>query len=213
MSIIDKITNSFVTLWRKIRGKKIGPEFHNVYHPEFSENVEKATDDKGKPFIVNGKQYYRFAKDSNQKWGRYMYLQTFLHEQTLRMDTELLTGYMDLMEKALNGTLKKGIDLGVAFKIIGQIRSRLELAFENETTYRLASIIYFDDTEDLYGYDLAYNDKKIAAWKEAKCVDFFYTRPMSELLGLSDLSPQDLVTYMEDQKRLLKDQTLEMQEP
>jgi hypothetical protein len=213
MSIINKIKAYFLTAWRRLSGKKIGDEFYNVYHPDFAANVEKATDEKGKPFIVNGKQYYRFVKETNMKWGRYMYLQTFLHEQGLRLDTELLGGYMNLMEKALNGSINKGIELGQCFKIIGQIRSRLELAFEAETTYRLASVIYFDDTEDLYGYDKSYNDKKIAAWKEAKCVDFFYTRPMSELLGLSDLSPQDLVTYMEDQKRLLDDLTIETPAP
>jgi hypothetical protein len=181
----------------RLRGKKTGPEIYNIYHPDFAEAVEPA-------FQVNGVQYYRFIKDTSMPWGRYMFLQTFLSEQSLRMDTELLKGYCLEMKKAVNGNLKNGIDLTRLIRIVTQMESRVELAFEVDTTYRLAAVIYFDDTEDLYTYDKAYNDKKVVLWKEAKVVDFFYTRPASELLGLSGSSPEDLQTFITQQTELLK---------
>src|SRR5690606_802203 len=189
-----------------LQGKKVKPDFTNVHHPEFSESVEPA-------FKVGNTQYYRFIKETTMPWGRYMFLQTFLHAQELRIDTDLLKGYIQLMKKAINGNLKQGIDLGLVFKIVSQLESRTELEFEAETTYRLASVMYFDQNENLYEYDRAYNDKKIATWKEARTVDFFYTRPMSELLGLSDLSPEDLQRFIDQQTELLKDLTIEMPAP
>lgn len=181
------------------------PKINTVHSEDFADKVEKA-------FVIGGIQYYRFVQETNMPWGRYMYLQTFLYEQNLRIDVVSLKEYMSRLIKVLNGT-KGTIELYKAFQIIGQISSRCELAFEVDTTYRLAAVIYFDETEDLYGYNKPHNDKKIAAWKEAKATDFFYTMPMKEFLGLSDSSPQDLLTFMETQKEILDDLTSETPEP
>jgi hypothetical protein len=171
----------------------------NIHHQDFEDKTEWA-------FKLNGTQFHRFKKETSMPFGRYMYLQTFLYEQNLRIDVKMLNAYMEKLTKVLNGN-KGVIELGKAFQVIGQIQSRCELAFEVDTTYRLASVLYFDDTEDLYSYDKAYNDQKIAAWKEAKAVDFFYMMPMSEFLNLNDLSPADLVSYMDVQKTILEELT------
>jgi hypothetical protein len=176
----------------------------NLYHPDFDDKIETA-------FSSRGKQYYRFTRETIMPWGRYMIMQDYIAAQTLRINPVLLKKYMENLTKVLNGN-KGVIELGNAFKIIGQIQSRLELAFETETTLRLASVIFFDDTEDLYLYNKAYNDQKIAAWKEDKCVDFFYMMPMSELLGLKDSSPADLRIFMALQKGITEDLNYETQE-
>jgi hypothetical protein len=204
--MLTKLFKTLQIFWFRLIGKKIGRDYFNMYHPDFVGQIEPA-------FKVKGRQYYRFIKETNMKWGRYMYLQTFLHEQTLRIDSELLKGYVITMKKAINGDLKKGIDLSLVYKIISQLESRLDLAFESETTYRLASVIYFDDQEDLYGYDKAHNERKIVSWKGAGTLDFFYSRPMSELLALNDLSAEDLQTYMAQSAAILKELTIETPEP
>lgn len=184
----------------------------NLYHPTFIDHIEKAENsDKGLNLKIGGIQYYRFKKEISMPWGRYMYLQTFLSEAGLRLSTDLLKKYMENLTKILNGN-KGIIELGKAFQIIGQIQSRCELAFEVDTTYRLASVLYFDDTEDLYSYDKAYNDKKIQSWKEAKTLDFFYMMPMTEFLNLSASSPQDLQTFIEQSKGILEGLILETPE-
>lgn len=172
-------------------------ELHNVHHPDFQLNVEPA-------FKAAGKQYYRFRKETSIPWGRYMFLQTFLKEQELRMDLDTLHEYVRRMKLALNGSISKGVDLITAIKTLTQMESRIELAFEVDTTYRLASVMYFDETEDLYTYDKPHNDKKIETWKESRVVDFFYTRPMAELIGLSSSSPEDLQTFIDGQMELLR---------
>jgi hypothetical protein len=212
MNLSKKLRNLKI-FWNKITGKKIGPDYHNLYHPDFEGQIEPATLEDGTPFIVKGVKYYRFISDATHiPWGRYMIIQTYLHEQGLRIDRELLKGYCMNLRAALSG--KKGnMDLNTVYKIASQLESRCDLAFEEDTTYRLASVIYFDDQEDLYGYDKKHNDAKIAAWKEAKCLDFFYAKPMSELLGLNGLSRQDLQNYIENSRAILQDLTIETPEP
>jgi len=181
----------------------------NIYHPDFIDRIEIAKRENGTILQVNGIIYHRFNKETSMPWGRYMYLQTFLKSAELRMNLEDLTEYMKRLRKA--STIQKGsINLEEIYKIISQIESRCELEFETETTYKLASVLYFDDTEDLYSYDLAYNQKKIAAWKEARTTDFFYMMPMEEFLNLNGSSPQDLLTFMDVQKKILEGLTSEM---
>lgn len=169
----------------------------NIYHPDFDGKIERA-------FESGGVTYYRFTRESAMPWGRYMIMQDFLDAQKLRITLPLLKKYMETLKKVLNGS-KGVIELSKAFQVIGQIESRIELAFETETTLKLASILFFDDTEDLYKYDAGHNNRKIAAWKEAKATDFFYVMPMIEFLGLSDSSPADLVTFMEAQRGIIED--------
>jgi len=196
MKFTDKVKSVF--------RKKTSDKF-NVYHPEFEQAVEPA-------FKSEGIQYYRFQSEAQMPMGRYMVMQTLLHAQDLRMDHELLMGYILNMKKAVNGSLKTGINLTEVIRILTQMESRMVQAFEVGTTYALASVIYFDDTEDLYSYDKEHNKKKVAAWKEARMVDFFYTRPMKELLGLSDTSPQDLQQYIDQQSELMATLTSETPE-
>lgn len=180
------------------------PEHFNVHHPEFSDKVEEA-------FKVNGIQYYRFIQELSMPVQRYMIMQTLLVAKDLGMDRDLLLGYIKNMQKAVNGA-KGMIDLTTVIKTLGQMESRVSTAeiFEIDTTYALATIIYFDETEDLYGYDRNYNKKKADSWREAKVIDFFYTKPMDELLGLKNTSAQDLLTFIEAQEetaRILNSET------
>ncbi len=204
--LAQNILNRLRWLLNAITGKKQGADYYNIYHPDFAELVEPA-------FKVNGKQYYRFIKDVEIPYGRYMFIQTFLYEQQIRMDLATLNGYIQKMKFAVNGSVQRGIDLITVVKTLGQMESRVELAFDVDTTYRLASVMYFDDTEDLITYDKPHNDKKVLLWKGARVTDFFYTRPMGELLGLSSFSPEGLVTFIEGQEALLKELITETPAP
>ena len=171
-------------------------DFFNIHHPDFSDAVEPA-------FKAEGIQYYRFKSEVRMPWSRYTIMQTLLSAQDLRMDHELLAGFIQVMRKAININAKGEINLTTLIRTIDAMDSRMCFQFEVNTTYALASVMYFDDTEDMYHYDKAHNEKKVKTWMEAKVVDFFYTRPMGELLGLSNTSPQDLVAFMDQQRELL----------
>src|SRR5690606_15589390 len=120
-------------------------EIFNVHHPDNANIVEVA-------FKVKGKTYYRFVDDFRMPVGRYKYVYAYSKEVEMRMDIDTLKTYVLELKRCLTGE-KKIIDMEGAWKIIFSLETRVNLAFEPETVRRLASVVYFDDTEDLSTYD------------------------------------------------------------
>lgn len=174
--------NVFTRLFRK-------KDFPNVYHPDFRDKVEKA-------FVSRGVQYYRMKKDTQIPYGRYKRMQEFMLEYDLRMKLETFIAYLADLKKNLFGAVGT-VNLENAFKVISKMEARAHLAFSPQQAYNLATIVYFDDNENLYGYDEDHNKKKVKSWMEDKKVDFFYTRPLDELLNLSGYSEAALIDYIQ----------------
>lgn len=178
----------------------VNPEFHNIHHPEYAGLIQEE-------FKSNGKQYYSFKSDSMVRTGRYMFLQNFLQEVLYRMTVDRLKAYIAKIRSEIDGSKvsKEGIpqvNFGNAIVFLDQMKTLTELAFEPETVYRLASVIYFDETEDVTKWDREHNEKKIAAWKEAGTLDFFYGKPFTELTGLKGISETDLRDCLDKFQRL-----------
>lgn len=163
--------------------------FHSVHHEDYVGKIEES-------FKSNGVQYFTFKSDLENRTGRYMVIQNFLQEVNMRMDRERLKLYAKRMREELDGT-KGTINVGNAIMLVEQILTLTELAFEPDTVYRLASALHFDATEDLTTWDKGHNDKKIKGWKEAGTLDFFYRKPLKELIGLRDISETDLRGFLE----------------
>lgn len=174
-------------------------DFPNVYHPDFRDKVEPA-------FKSRGVQYYRMKKDGQIPYGRYRRMQEFMLEYDLRMKLDTFMAYLAELKKNLFGA-SGTVNLENAFKIIAKMEARANLAFSPQQAYNLATIVYFDDTENLYGYDEDHNKKKVKAWMEDKKVDFFYTRPLDELLGLSGYSETALIDYIQESSEIIKSLT------
>lgn len=174
--------------------KKYIPKPHveqafNIYHPDLAPQVEFA-------FECKGKKYFRMAHEFRMPTGRYKFLDAFLTEHELRMTPKMFNDYLDRIENNLNG--KGGVikltDISVT---IWNMRTHANLLFVPDTIEKLASVVYFDDTEDLRDYDPEYAKKKIADWKTDDSYAFFLTRPIVELLNLEGISPTSLQTYIQ----------------
>lgn len=167
------------------------PLVKNMHHPDYTGMIEYA-------FTAGGRDYYTFKEvsDAYIPYGRYMFVMNFLQELRLRVSFDLLKEYIKKFKAQL--TVKNGkVDLGMLSMLIAQLESRMKLMFDAETTYRLASVLYFDSDEIITKYDKKYCDIKIERWREAGTLDFFYARPMKELIGLKSISQTDLQTYLE----------------
>lgn len=162
---------------------KANPAF-NMYNPEIAHKVEFA-------FKSGGTKYYQFIEEFEIPAGRYKWISAYLQEHDLRIDLKVLSDYCDQIDVALN----KGKLSDVAI-INEKIRGRTKLAFSPDTIKRLASVIYFDETEDLSDFSLNYAAAKIEHWNKNDTVSFFLTRPIRELLGLSDTSETHLRNYL-----------------
>lgn len=171
----------------------------NIYHPDFKDIIEFA-------FESRGVKYYRNKKGTAIKFGRYRRMQEFFLEYDLRMKIETFLAYLADLKKNLDGATMT-VNLNKAFQIINNMEARANLAFSPQQAYNIATIVYFDDKENLYTYDEEHNKKKAAAWMEDKKVDFFYTRPLTELLGLNDFSETDLINYIQVSSEIINDLT------
>lgn len=187
---------------RKLFRKKVTPEF-NAHHPDVAPGIEEA-------FRVKGVIYYRFKEERLIPAGRYKYIYSTLREVDMRMDLNTLKTYVNEFKAVLSGT-KKVINIGDLWKLVLNLESRIALAFEPASVERLAAVIYFDDTEDLSTWDKKYGAQKVDLWKANKCMDFFLTRPMGELLGVKDISITSLEASIMEHQEIINILTSDLQ--
>jgi hypothetical protein len=183
--------------------KKVQEGLYNIHHPEMAEKTEFA-------FEAGGTKYYRMKKDVLMPVGRYKWVDATLNEVDIRMTLPVLKAYIKELKTNLDGS-KGVINLSKAFQQIYAMETRCDLAFEPETVRRLASVVYFDETEDLRDYDQEYAEKKIEFWQKKKTYAIFMTAPIGELLNLSEHSETSLVTYIKEAGQILKDLTFEQE--
>ena len=173
---------------------------HNLHHDDYANKIEPA-------FEAAGKQYYCFKQDSDMRYGRYVVMQTFLQEYSLRVDLKTLQANIKKLQQWLNPELKEGkgqLELGKSLELLSIMDQQAQIAFEPDTVYRLASCLYFDETEILSSYDAPYNEQKITAWKEARSTDFFFHKLFQDATGLTVTSKTGLASYLDKVPELLK---------
>ncbi len=177
----------------------------NIFHDELAPKIEKA-------FKSGTVQYYKFIDDHQIPSGRYKYIYAALKEADLRMDRDTLLNYVETMENILNGGAKKSnVNVGDIWKITLNMKSRISLGFEPASIERLAAVIYFDETEDLKTYNKHHGAQKVEFWKKNGTMDFFLTRPIAQLFGLSDISITSLEEYIQMSEGIIQDLTLDLQ--
>lgn len=183
----------------KSRGAKpvVNDKLFNLHHPELADKVEYQ-------FTSGGIKYYSFCKDTEARYGRYIIMANMVQEVSYRMDRETLRTYITRTVAEIDGT-KGAINIGNALAFLGQMLTLTDMSLESDTMYRLASAVYFDETENLKGWDPKYNAKKIQGWKEDGTLDFFYKRPFAELINLKGTSQTDLRDFLQASEKLKED--------
>jgi hypothetical protein len=200
-----QITEAKLERWEKtnndvshILKTKALPEY-NMLHPDFAPMVEEA-------FTCGGKRFYRFKDEYRMPTGRYKYYYAYLREVDQRMSLEKLQEFTDAFETVLNGGEKgKGINLGRMWELVLNIKSRVKLAFEPQGVKNLAAVAYFDETEDLTSFNVAYGREKIKLWDDHGTHDFFLTKPIGELLSLNSSFTESLPQYLSQAEQILAD--------
>jgi hypothetical protein len=167
--------------------------------------------DKVIPVIKwQGVQYYKYKDNIDMRYGRYMYLATFLQAVENRMTLEVLDAYLDKLEGNLSGG-KGHINIGESMIVIKQIRTRTRIIFDEELAYNLTSCIFFTDDEPLDTYSMEKNKAKIEAWRSSGALNFFMLEPVRTLLGLTHLSETDLINYLKKSRPIVEALTSAMQ--
>lgn len=183
--------------------KKKNKAAFNLHHPDLLGVIEYS-------FTCSGVDYYTFSDSYKIPIGRYKYVASYFREMELCMDKNTLTQYIAELKKCLNAEKRK-IDLEGAWRIILNMESRSKLAFEPSLVKKLASVVYFDKSEDLSTFSEKYGDQKIQSWDKSGTYDFFLTRPISELIGMKNISITSLEEYIQTTGEILKNLTTDMQ--
>lgn len=168
--------------------------------------IKRLLKQKAKPFLIDkkyrvipafslaGVDYFQFDSAFEVPSGRAMTALTIFEEFNQRCTKEYLDKHVRAVEKILSDP--KTINLSTLVLINHNLKERLTMVQLPAHIYRLASVLFFDDSESPYSYDFAYNEKKIKAWAAADgTLDFFLKTPFKELLPSLMLSQKNAQTF------------------
>lgn len=151
-------------------------------------------------FTCGGTKYYRFADIANLPYERGLMATDVYNELEMRCDRDFLIKFVEAMENLLH---QQRIDIFTINKLNEILKHRLQMTTHVDLLYKLASVVYFDKTENPYVYEPAYAEKKIAKWRKDKGVqDFFMQKPLLELIPSLENVNTDLDTYSAMQKEI-----------
>lgn len=121
-------------------------------------------------FELKGVKYYCFDDAFNVPYERALTALTYYEEYRMRCTREFLQLHVKATAEAINkGSLTQAAILN------GQLKERLDFVIEPELLYKLASVIYFDETESPFTYDFKYNiERKLPVFKENKDLNAFF---------------------------------------
>jgi len=163
------------------------------YFPDSHFVIEKA-------FTIAGVDYFQFSSFADIPGGRGFWTGAFWNEYQMRCTLEYLLKHCEVTDKILKN--KKEINIYELKLLNDQLKERLEMNFDVDCMYKLASVTFFDKNESPINYDVKYNRKKIEFWKKhAKVEDFFLSEPL--LNHLNFLKQFD--TYLESYLTLMNE--------
>lgn len=155
--------------WRKL--------FRKRFHSRLLDDRYKVIE----AFKLGGTTYYMFDQTAEVPTGRMLAALAVYNEMEMKCDKEYLTLHTKAMEKLLSDPKK--INVMYIAQLNLNLKERLELMPLPDFVYKLASVIFFDETESPYSYSFEYNSKKIEEWKKSgETLDFFLSRLSSELI-------------------------------
>jgi hypothetical protein len=132
-------------------------------------------------FQLGGTTYYMFDQTAEVPTGRMLAAMAIYQEMEMKVDKEYLELHTRAMEKLLSDPKK--INVMYIAQLNLNLKERLELMPLPDFVYKLASVIFFDETESPYSYSFDYNKKKIEEWKKSgDTLDFFLSRLSGELI-------------------------------
>lgn len=145
-------------------------------------------------FIHNGTRYLMYENQVEVPTARMLAANGIYCEMEMKCDKEYLELHCKAVDKILNEN-KKGINVTYLAQLNQNLRDRLNLMPLPDFIYKLASVIFFDESESEVSYDFQYNQKKIAKWKEDPAMlDFFLSRLATELIP--SLKPVEKSSHM-----------------
>ena len=147
-----------------------------------------------KAFECGGIEFYTCDPGDlpNYRYRKWLELQK---EWELGLSGDFLEGYEAKIDEVFTGD-KRASEEG--YNIHQEFKARRKLVRTPDQMYKLISVCYFSLEENLGDWDIREQLPKIELWKRHREPhDFFFNRPMMDLLGLSFESATILGTWIQ----------------
>ena len=148
-------------------------------------------------FEHNGIQYYMFEDSINTLTGRGLTAMVYYEELMMRCSLSYLQAHCEAMDKLLENP--KTIKIQEIIRLHIYMKERVNLLYAvPDHIWKLASIVFFDDTESPFMHDIRYGQKKIERWKEGgdnDVRDFFYSTPLKVLIPFIEFPEEGTQRY------------------
>lgn len=161
-------------------------------------------------FGANGIEYYQFTDG-----GLPIYYNRFRNfQETMRKHEEwkvseiILNEYLEMVQNFIkDGSLTPDRRLAEIERLTTMLNWRREQSNDLMLVYELASIWFFDSSEDPAEYDINYAKNKIKIWCETKEIQvdgklypsllaFFLRTPLNRFIDFQDFSQVGTMTYL-----------------
>jgi len=144
-----------------------------------------------------GYRYYELQETSQLNYARSIAAETAARQADYCMTRETLLDMIRQMKTHAN----EG-DITKLFYMLQEMEERTHYAAEEETLYRLASVYYFEELEDVNVYNTLQQEEKINRWRrDPKASAFFLSKAFGLIRSLENISEQDILTYLATVKR------------
>jgi hypothetical protein len=149
-------------------------------------------------FESGGTKYFRFINEQRIPAMRAFAAKDVFGELQFRTTDEMHTSFLDaIMTAAENGKL------GEVYELAHILKERKNNVTHVGLLYKLASVLYLDQSEDPQDYDPAYAYLKIQKWQADRDVNaFFLETPIIEYLPFSDLSKIDFNHFSKLERKI-----------
>ena len=147
-------------------------------------------------FTSGGIDYYQHTDEMNMPYRRALKALTFYKELDMKCDKLYLESHIKAMETLFAGKKIGFEEMSKMKRLNDQLKERVQWVLVDDHVYKIASVRFFDRTENPNDYDYKYNEKKIAHWKANEPArDFFFREPILKLVPFLRSAPIDLESY------------------
>lgn len=153
------------------------PQYQNPEYAKFWDRIMYA-------FTSGGKNYFCFSAEINIPIERMLAAKAIFEEIDMRINPDILVHALSEITNTVYNS-KKGVD--AKMKEIARLTLLLQEKVQIQTSpaidFKLASVVYFDEVENPFGYDHHYAMKKIQHWMSNQDLPaFFLTTPNNRLV-------------------------------
>lgn len=134
-------------------------------------------------FTIGERHYFRFDDPLNMPYDRALKCLVYFKELDMNCDRPFLKAHTEAIDNLFKKSSVNIDDLVTIRNLNNQLKARLELPKEPDLMYKMAAVVFFDQSENPITYEFKYGENKIRAWKRnTTLTDFFLQKPLIELI-------------------------------